>query len=354
MSDEVQDESIDQGAAPEAEVSQGVEAEASAPVETPAQPEQTADVASYQQAGVWSHFRNLPQFQGQQDEQIAQSLYQSMQQQEAAERAIQQYQQIVPAYQDYLTHREQFEQWKAHQAQASQQMPAEQEKPWWDPPQLKDSHKRYLIKDEQGRDVIDPNAPIDARAALEDYMEFRANFAQKFLDNPEEALGPMVDRVAQERAEAIIDQRLTRMNDENYVKSLESENKDWLYDESGNVSPEGLSVQKYIADAKSFGINGAKARWEFATKMVERDLLLAYVNQQQAQQPQVAPQQAAAPQQPVPQPTAEQKNMEYLRQQAMRTASKRQTSGATDARTPKRPMTFEEKLLSAARDQGMV
>ena len=123
MSDEVQEESIDQGAAPEAEVSQGVEAEASAPVETPAQPEQTADVASYQQGGVWSHFRNMPQFQGQQDEQIAQSLYQAMQQQEAAERAIQQYQQIVPATQDYLTHREQFEQWKAHQAQASQQMP---------------------------------------------------------------------------------------------------------------------------------------------------------------------------------------------------------------------------------------
>ena len=347
--EEISDESPVESA-PEAEVSEGVSEQ---PVAASSTPEPAQQEATGRQE-VWSHFRGMPEFQGQDDVAIAQRLYQAMQQEQAAARAIQQYQAIVPVTQDYLSNREQYEQWRNSRVQTQvQQSAPEPEKPWWDPPQLKDSYKRYLVKDEQGRDVIDQNAPIDARTALEDYMEFRANFAQKFLDNPEEALGPMVDRVAQERASEIVDQRLSRMNDENYVSQLETENKDWLYDQNGNVSAEGLAVQKYIADAKSLGISGAKARWEFATKMVERDLLLQHAQQQQQPPQQVQqPQQQVAPQ---PQaPTAEQQNMEYLRQQAMRTANKRQVAASTDARSPKKPMTFEEKLLQAAREQGMV
>ena len=152
-----------------------------------------------------------------------------------------------------------------------------------------------------------------------------------------------------ERAAEIVDQRLSRMQDEQYVSGLEKENSDWLYDEKGNVSAEGLAVQKYIGDAKSLGITGAQARWDFATKMVERDLLLA--NLRASQQPAV---QQPVPQPPQPQqPTAEQANMEFLRQQAMRSASQRSVAATTNARTPTKPMTFEERLLATAQEEGL-
>ena len=215
--------------------------------------------------------------------------------------------------------------------------------------QLKDSYKRYMTRDENGREIISPDAPLDARAALQDYMEYRANFAQKFLDNPQQALGPMVEKIAVERAQQIIDERFSQMQNDTLVSGIERENKDWLYDKNGNVSAEGLAVQKYIQDAKALGINGPQARWDYATRMVERDLLLANMQQLQTQ-PAVQPQQAAAPQ---PQPTVDQRNMEYLRQQAMRTSNQRQAS-TTDARTPTKPMTFEERLMASAQEAGLL
>lgn len=322
--------------------------ESQAPVESQVEgaPEQP------QQQEVWSAFRQLPQFQGQEDRAIAERLYQAMQREEYAARALQQYQSIIPVAQEYIQNRQAYEQWKAAQAQQqAQPAPQQQAAPqpgWWNPPQIKDSYKRYLTRDENGREVISPDAPLDARAALEDYQQYRADFAQKFLDNPEQTLGPMVEKVAMERAEQIVDTRLQRMKDENYVSSLESQNKDWLYDQNGNVSAEGVAVQKYIQDARGLGISGAQARWDYATRMVERDLLLATLRQQ-AQQP--ARQQIPQPQ--VPQPTAEQQNMAFLRQQAMRTASQR-SAASTTARAPQKPMTFEERLLAAAQDEGLL
>jgi hypothetical protein len=346
MSDEVEDVGGEE-----------VQEEVTTPVESQEAPAEATEAAEQTQQDVWGHFRSMPEFEGQDDNAIAQRLYYAMQREEAAARALQQYQSIVPVAQEYINNRNDYEAWKASrnqpQAASTPQAPAQpEEKPWWNPPQIKDSYKRYLTRDEQGREIIDPNAPLDARAALEDYMTYRAEFAQKLLDNPEQTLGPMVEKVAIERAQRIVDERLNRMQDEQYVTSLEQQNKDWLYDEKGNVSAEGLAVQKYIADAKGLGINGAQARWDYATKMVERDLLLA--NIRQAQQP--APRQQMTQPQPQPQqPTAEQKNMEFLRQQAMRTASQRSAAGAAqNARVPQKPMTFEERLMAAAQQEGLL
>lgn len=337
---------------------EGVGAEATPVEEGSSAPEASAPAPEPQEQEVWSAFRQLPEFQGQEDRAIAQRLYEAMQREEAAARALQQYQSIVPVAQEYLSNREAFEKWRSSQAQPSQPaapqpqqaaQPAEQPA-WWNPPKVKDSYKRYLVRDENGREIISPEAPFEVRAALEEYQQYRAEFAQKFLDNPESAIGPMVEKVAMERAQKIVDERLERMQNESYVASLERENRDWLYDERGHVSAEGLAVQKYIQDAKSMGINGAQARWDYATKMVERDLMLATLQQsQQPQRPMPAPQ----PPQPQPQPTAAQSNMEYLRQQAMRTASQRSAT-TTAARTPQKPMTFEERLLAAAQEEGLL
>ncbi len=334
--------------------------ESAAPVEEAAAPVEAEAVeqATPQEQEVWSAFRQLPEFQGQDDRAIAQRLYEAMQREEAAARALQQYQSIVPVAQDYINNRPDYEAWKASRGQpqappTQAPPPAAPQEPasWWNPPQIKDSYKRYLIRDENGREIISPDAPFDVRASLEEYQQYRAEFAQKFLENPEQALGPMVEKVAMDRAQKIVDERLERMQNESYVAGLEQENRDWLYDEKGNVSAEGIAVQKYIQDAKSLGINGAQARWDYATRMVERDLMLATL--QQSQQPQQPQRPMPAPQPQQPQPTAAQTNMDYLRQQAMRTASQRSAT-TTAARTPQKPMTFEERLLAAAQEEGLL
>lgn len=349
MSDEeVVDESVESSPAVESADTESPEV-ASAP-----------ESAAPQQADVWSHFRQMQEFQGHDDTAIASRLYEAMQREEAAARALQQYQSIIPVAQEFLNNREAFEQWKSsrnapQQAAPAQQAPAQraEDKPWWNPPKINDSDRRYLTRDENGRETISESAPLDVQARLRDYQAYRAEFAEKLLSDPEKTLGPMVERVAVQRAQAIVEQKVQRMNDEQYVSSLEKENKDWLYDQNGNVSAEGLAVQKYIQDAKAMGIDGAQARWNYATRMVERDLLLS--NLQRMQQPPQPPQFPQMPPQPQPamQPTQAEKNMEFLRQQAMRQSSQRPVA-TTNARSPQKQMTFEERLMAVAQEQGLV
>jgi hypothetical protein len=341
------------------EVSVGAD---SSPADVAAPQEQAPAESPFGVNEIWGAFKGLPQFHGQDDRAVATGLYEALQREQAASRALQQYQQIIPFASDYLRYKEPFEQWMQQRnaapqipqaPQAAQQRP--QENPWWNPPQLKDSYRQWLTRDESGREVIDPNAPLDARSALTEHLAYKADFAKKFLENPESTLGPMVEKVAVQRAEQIVQQRIDRMRDEDFVTSLERENKDWLYGPDGNASPEGLAVQKYIQDARALGISGAKSRWDYATRMVERDLMLFNLQQQsqQAQQLQYqqAQQQAVQPQ--LPADNAAQRNMEFLRQQAMRQASQRQ-SGTTDARVPSKPMTFSERLAANLKTEGLI
>jgi hypothetical protein len=341
----------------EEEVSEEVEGELP---ETPAA--EAAPEAPQAEADVWDSFRQLPDFKDKADSDIAAQLYETMQREQYASRALQQYQAIVPAASEYLSNRELFEQWKNSQNQPQAPAPqpmqrAPEQDAWWNPPKVRDSYKQYIVRDEQGREVISENAPLEARHALAEYQSYKADFARKFLEDPQQALGPMIEKIVGERAREIAESQITGLKEESFVARVESENKDWLYDASGNVSREGLLVQKYIEDARGYGIRGAEARWQYATKMVERDLALA--NLQAMQQPQMPPQQY---QQPVPQAPpqqavqaeAAQRNMEFLRQQATRTAPRRaQTNTTAESRNPQKPMTFAERMLRNLQQSGL-
>lgn len=310
------------------------------------------------QTDYWGAFRSLPEFNGQDERAVASRLYEALQQERVATQQLQQYQSIIPAASEYLTFKEPFQQWmQERQAKTQQQAPAPQpEQPsWWNPPQVRDAYKQYLTRDENGREVIDQNAPLEARHQLAEYQAYKAGFAKKFLENPEEALGPMVDRVASERAEQIVGERLQRMRDEDFVDRLEKENADWLYDQNRQPTAEGFAVQQYIGQAKQLGIKGAEARWDFARKMVERDLMLAEMQGRAAQQQQNVSAPVPNSMQPPINPGEQQarQNMEFLRQQAMRTASQRPAEN-TNARVPNKPMTFAEMLTQNLKTEGLL
>ena len=74
-----------------------------------------------------------------------------------------------------------------------------------EPPEIRESYKQYLIKDENGREVIHPDAPLDAKHSLYEYQKYKADLLE-VLANPEEAIGPMVDEVASKRAEELVQQ----------------------------------------------------------------------------------------------------------------------------------------------------
>lgn len=318
-------------------------------------PQTTSNESATPPAGSpYDAFKQLPQFEGQDDRAIAANLYQAMQREQAASHALRQYQQVMPVAQEYLANRQQFEAWKQSQSQQQAPQQPEAEKPgWWNPPQVSDSHKRYLVKDANGRDTISENAPLDAQASLNEWMGYRAEFAQKFLANPEEALGPMVQELAQKQAQELIESTMSQRDNESFVNQVEEENRDWLFDqETGNVSPAGLLVHKYIEQAKANGINGPQARWSYAVAMTERDMLAQRFDQSQqpVQQQYVAPEPVAEE----PPQNMAQKNMEYLRKEAGRNPSRSSGAANADPRQPKPKRTFEQMLLDEANSKHLI
>jgi len=347
MPTDVADEQVD--ASPEADpVDLTPESEPSPTVET------VTETAVSEDVSPWDTIKQLPAFTGKADQEIAAGIQQALQREQALQHQLRQYQSILPVASDYLSNREMYERWKAGQ-QAPQQaqvaQPTAEEPGWWNPPKIRDAFKQYLVKDENGREVIAPDAPLDARHALAEYQAYRAEFAKKFLENPEETLAPMVAKVAERRAQELIQNQLARRDEELFVAQVEQENQDWLRDENGNVSREAVLAQKYVEDAKRYGIQGAKPRWEYARAMVERELLLNFyhdVNTNGFPQP---PQ--AAPQQPNPGQDAARQNMEFLRQRALRTPP-RSSPGTTDPRVPPPKTTFEEKFRSQLAQEGLI
>jgi len=182
--------------------------------------------------------------------------------------------------------------------------------------------------------------------ALQEYQTYTADFAKRFVTNPEDTLKPFVEQVAMQKAQELVQQHLGQYTAQNYVQSLEQQNADWLYDQSGQISPEGRAIQSYIEQAARAGINTPDARWQFATSMLERDLLnLRYQQMQSAMQaPQMAPPQAAEP--------VAQQNMQFLRERATRTPSR--SGGATEPRAPRPKMTLEERLKSQLVKDGLI
>lgn len=345
----------------------------SAPVaESPTEP--VAEVAPQVEAepNYWDHFKGLPQFEGHSDRDIASHLYQSMEREKSASEALAQYQQVLPYAQDFLANRSDYEQWKAQATQQNQQttQAAQEVKKAWEPPEVKDSFRRYLTKDENGRDAIADDAPLEARQQLMEHLNYRADFAQKFLDNPEQTLGPMIQQMAQSQAQELIQQTLDHRDNESFVDTVQQENRDWLIDEqTGNVTPEGLLVHKKIEEARSLGINGPQARWNYAVAMAERDMLAQrfeqqgqneqqFVQQMQAQMQQ--PPQAAAPPQAQPEPAAPQpdqaqQNMEYLRREASRNPSRSAGQAINNGEQPaKSSGNFNQMLKEQLASKGLI
>jgi hypothetical protein len=326
------------------------EAPVSAPVDS-APPQSAPAPQSESFASPYEAFRHLPEFQGQDDLAIAQNLYRAFNGYGETQRQLQQFQSLIPHTTDYVQNREKYQQWLAAQQEASRPKAPEQPK-WWNPPSIEDTYKSYIVRDPQtGKEVIDPNAPFEAQQALRKYQDYTANFARKLVTDPENTLKPFVEQVAMQKAQELVQQQLGQYQSQNYVQDLERQNSDWLYNEDGSVSREGQAIQAYIGQAQQIGIQDPKARWQYATGMLQRDLLNLRYQQMQQAPPQAMPQQPPMqPQAPVD-PVAQQ-NMQFLRERATRAPNR--SAGTTEPRAPRSRMSFEERLKGQLVNDGVL
>lgn len=350
--EEVVEAPVDTEVTADVEMSDGVDS--SSPVEA----------APPQQGSIWDAFKSVPGFEAADERDIAERLYGAWRVQAESQQAIQRYEQALPVLREYLSNRDKFREYQSRQQEPIQpprQPDPEPEQPrWWNPPKVRDSYKRFLVRDENGREAIADDAPLEAKHELFEYQQYKAEFAQKFLADPEATLGPMMEQIAQQKAREIVETQFADYGEEQYVSSLEEQNKDWLFAEDGKTpTREGLAIQRYIAKAAQLGISDVDSRWEYATDQLEKDLL-NQLRQGDAERLQRASftsaldthSQRQVPQSPQePAQNQAEKDIQYLRREASRNPSR--SSSSPDPRIPQAKMSFQDRLAANLARNGL-
>lgn len=330
-------------------VSTGGGGDVSAPSSAAAAAPSASDGGGY--TTPYEAFRELPEFEGKDDLEIARALYRSHSGVAETQRRLEQYQSLIPATQDYLRNEREFRAWQQAQAAAAQPKPAEAPK-WWNPPQIKDTWRNFIVRDPQtGKEVIAPDAPYEAQQAIREYQTYTADFARRLVTDPENTLKPFIEQIAQQKAMELVSGQFSQYAATNYVSDLERQNADWLYDQSGQVTPEGAAIQRYIADAANLGISSPEGRWRYATSMLRSDLLnVRYSQMQQSFATQTPP---SVDQQGRPAPSAvADANMQFLKERATRTPNR--SGGSTEPSASSGRQSFNDRLLDQLKRDGVI
>jgi hypothetical protein len=143
---------------------------------------------------------------------------------------------------------------------------------WWNPPAVDlNLANRFRTPDGQWKD----GTPAEIRQQVEAYEAYRTNFANKFLENPKDALRPAV----QEMFEEFFDQKYGQLNaqqrEQQFFDKAFAENQ-WLFEKdptTGRVNqqkltPEGQRFNELMVHAyEEFGVRDRTKQFEFAMRM---------------------------------------------------------------------------------------
>jgi hypothetical protein len=161
----------------------------------------------------------------------------------------------------------------------------------WNPPEFNPQWNSLVRNDEKGVPTLIPGAPADILPKFLAYQQYRQNFAEKFLSNPEETLMPLINATADERAREMVRKEIDARQEQHYIQSFVQDNSGWLHqkDAQGQVvrnqqngqpvlSPAGQRFQQYVTQAANNGITGVRGQEEYARTYLQRDILISQQN----------------------------------------------------------------------------
>lgn len=217
----------------------------------------------------------------------------------------QQLSQLAPHAQRYLQHAQAFEQWQSQQAAQQPAAPANQPPKLWNPPEWRPEWNALLTRDSTGNVSVVPGADPSILSKYQAYSTYQRTWATKFLENPEQMIGSMVEGRAKDLASQVVQEQLAKANQEREAHEYLSRNSGWLFqsDAQGRqlrnqatgqplLSPAGQRFYQHLQAAQQMGMP-TPAQANYAEAMLRSEL---------AQQHMAAQQQPAAPAAPAQAP----------------------------------------------------
>lgn len=214
--------------------------------------------------------------------------------------AAQQAQRYEQQLAQYIPHADKIRAWEAEQQKAEQARQAEQAKRWrpygadWNP-----EWNHQVMRDPQtGQWTTTPGTPPDVLSKYLAGRQHMQNFVEKFAFDPVGAIQPGLEQLIEEKAAALIEQRMGGYQEQVSAREFVGQNTGWVHlrnPETGAIIPDqygrpqlsqdGQALRYYLSEAEKFGIPGIEAQKQYAMGMVQRDWLWRQ-QQQTAQQQQ--------------------------------------------------------------------
>ena len=152
---------------------------------------------------------------------------------------------MMPYVQSYMANAQRFSQWMQQQGQERQQphpgQPQQQAAWWseyWNPPEYSQSWERLVQRDPQtGAVVPAPGAPPDVVPKFLAYQQYRAEQAERFLQNPFKFMEDGIRKLIRDESSLIVNNQLGQHSDAQTSQRYVEQNAAWLYDRDdvGNV-----------------------------------------------------------------------------------------------------------------------
>lgn len=115
---------------------------------------------------------------------------------------------------------------------------AEQPSGWWNPPAVDLRAVRHYQQNtvnpttQEIETTWKPGTPDQIKQAYDDHQLYKTQWAEKFVDNPIEALAPFKEQVRQEVLEevkALYGETMQQQTQEQFLSTFERDNSDWLF-----------------------------------------------------------------------------------------------------------------------------
>lgn len=211
---------------------------------------------------------------------------------------MQQLQHLARYGNEYLQHREAFENFRRGQHQAPTQGAgtSQAQKSWWSPPctqqEAQSLMAQWSVRDAQGAISLRPDAPPSVVEKINGYAQYVQDWENKLRHNPQEAFGQAI----RTEAEKIVQERLTQNQAMDQAKAILARNSDWMFYKDGygqpmpgNYTPQGQAFYNYVRQLEAQGVRDPQFTEFWALSMLQRDMYhqqaaAAARNQQQPNQ----------------------------------------------------------------------
>lgn len=212
---------------------------------------------------------------------------------EAQQRLLEAFSQKSQAEQQYQQQLEMLN-WQMRQlmSQTGQQVPQQQtqapqpgQQGWWTPPQTNEQLRQQYIagKAEDGSVQWKPNTPPQLIQEYEAEQAYYADWAQKLVRSPQEALAGFKQEIledAKRQIQAELYQQAERRQAESFMEQQIRENEDFLYlkdpvtkqirrDFQGNalLSEAGVRIEGLLSQLEQSGVANEVQRWQLAQQL---------------------------------------------------------------------------------------